>query len=97
MQRAMERISQDRTVIVVAHRLSTIIRADHIIVLDQGRVIEQGTHPELLERRGAYWKVYHSGGQLLPSLVHQTEEDRSVMTQVVVETQLATTDGGQSP
>jgi ATP-binding cassette subfamily B multidrug efflux pump len=49
---------RDRTSIVVAHRLSTIQRADQIIVLHHGEIREQGTHQELLAQRGLYWKLY---------------------------------------
>ncbi|MGC5204408.1 lipid ABC transporter permease/ATP-binding protein, partial [Klebsiella pneumoniae] len=48
VQAALKRLQQGRTTIVVAHRLSTIVDADQIIVLEQGRVAEQGTHAELL-------------------------------------------------
>ena len=60
IQRSLERIAKGRTVIVIAHRLSTIRNADHIIVLDQGRVVEQGTHDLLSGQEGLYsrlWKV----------------------------------------
>jgi len=46
-----------RTVVVVAHRLSTVRNADNIIVLDRGRIIEQGTHHELTEKRGEYYRL----------------------------------------
>jgi ATP-binding cassette, subfamily B, multidrug efflux pump len=58
IQRAIERVMRDRTSIVVAHRLSTIQNADRIIVLHHGEVREQGTHQELLIKRGLYWKLY---------------------------------------
>ena len=54
VQEALERLMQGRTTFVVAHRLSTIQRADRILVLDKGRVVEQGTHAQLLERKGLY-------------------------------------------
>jgi ATP-binding cassette subfamily B multidrug efflux pump len=58
IQQAIERVMRNRTSIVVAHRLSTIQRADQIIVLHHGEIREQGTHQELLTERGLYWKLY---------------------------------------
>jgi len=58
IQQAIERVMRDRTSIVVAHRLSTIQRADQIIVLHHGEIREQGTHQKLLAARGIYWKLY---------------------------------------
>lgn len=57
IQEAMERMAKDRTVIVIAHRLSTIRRADKVIVMEDGRLVEEGKHQELLARRGAYWEM----------------------------------------
>lgn len=58
IQEALETLSRDRTVIVVAHRLSTIERADQIIVLQEGQIVEQGTLPELLKREGLFTQMY---------------------------------------
>jgi ATP-binding cassette, subfamily B, multidrug efflux pump len=58
IQQAIERVMRNRTSIVVAHRLSTIQRADKIIVLHHGEIREQGTHQELLAQHGLYWKLY---------------------------------------
>lgn len=58
IQQAIERVMRNRTSIVVAHRLSTIQRANQIIVLHHGEIREQGTHQELLAKRGLYWKLY---------------------------------------
>ncbi|CAG7632555.1 ABC transporter ATP-binding protein [Paenibacillus allorhizosphaerae] len=59
VQEALEKLMKDRTTIVVAHRLSTIHNADLIAVVDQGRVIEQGTHAELIGKNGLYARLYH--------------------------------------
>ncbi|MBB4080026.1 subfamily B ATP-binding cassette protein MsbA [Lewinella aquimaris] len=57
VQEALQRLMQGRTALVIAHRLSTIQNADQIVVIDRGRIIERGTHGELLERGGAYRKL----------------------------------------
>lgn len=58
IQQATERITKGRTSIVIAHRLSTVQHADRILVLDKGRIIEQGNHQDLLAQNGAYRKLY---------------------------------------
>jgi ABC-type multidrug transport system fused ATPase/permease subunit len=57
MQQSFEKVREGRTTIVIAHRLSTIRNADEIVVLSEGRVVERGTHDELVARRGAYHKL----------------------------------------
>ncbi|MEX3504366.1 ABC transporter ATP-binding protein [Corynebacterium sp. LK2510] len=60
VQKAMNALRSERTSFVIAHRLSTIRDADTIIVMEDGRIVEQGSHAELLERRGAYWRMNQS-------------------------------------
>jgi subfamily B ATP-binding cassette protein MsbA len=58
VQQAIANLVRDRTTIVIAHRLSTVRRADVIVVMEAGRVIEMGTHTELLSKEGQYRKLY---------------------------------------
>jgi ATP-binding cassette subfamily B protein len=60
IQRAMNRLMEGRTTFVIAHRLSTIRDADTILVMERGSIVEQGSHEELLARRGAYYELYRS-------------------------------------
>ncbi|KAL2831414.1 P-loop containing nucleoside triphosphate hydrolase protein [Aspergillus cavernicola] len=60
VQEALDRAAEGRTTIMVAHRLSTVRRADQIVVLDHGRIVEQGSHEKLIERQGTYYRLYEA-------------------------------------
>ena len=58
IQQALEHIRGSRTIVVIANRLSTVQRADQIVVLDAGKIIERGTHESLREQKGAYQRLF---------------------------------------
>lgn len=60
VQKGIEALLRDRTSFVIAHRLSTIRKADRIFVIDQGNIMEEGSHQELMEKKGAYYELYQS-------------------------------------
>ncbi len=68
IQEALNRLMNGRTSFVIAHRLNTIQNADRILVMSQGRLIESGSHNELLERKGAYYELYNQGQSLSHAL-----------------------------
>ena len=60
IQKALDNLVEGRTTIAIAHRLSTLRKADRLVVMDRGRIVEVGPHDALMERRGAYWRLYEA-------------------------------------
>lgn len=60
IQQALRELMKDKTCFVIAHRLSTIQNADKILVVLQGDIVEQGTHQQLLQKKGVYAELYHA-------------------------------------
>ena len=85
IQDALEQVSQNRTTLVIAHRLSTIVSADNILVLDGGRLVEQGTHAELLAKAGLYASLWNRQ--------RQAERAREVLAEALAEEGQRITDG----
>ncbi|TMQ90980.1 ABC transporter ATP-binding protein [Actinomadura soli] len=86
VQEALWHLMRDRTAVVVAHRLSTVVRMDRLVVLDHGRVLEEGSHRELLQSKGPYARLWHhqSGGFLtdeaLPDTANTNHRDHESQT-----------------
>jgi ATP-binding cassette subfamily B protein len=82
IQDELDRVAKDRTTLVIAHRLSTIVNADNIIVLDKGRIVEQGRHAALIERGGLYasmWTRQREADKARERLAHALEEEAEVI------------------
>ncbi|MCB1441427.1 MAG: ABC transporter ATP-binding protein/permease [Methyloceanibacter sp.] len=78
IQDALEQVARDRTSLVIAHRLSTVVHADNIIVLENGRIVEQGRHTELLDKNGLYaslWARQREADEAREILAHAREEE----------------------
>ena len=78
IQDALERVARNRTTLVIAHRLSTVVHADNILVLDHGEIVEQGTHMELLSRGGLYaslWARQREAEEARERLAQASDED----------------------
>ncbi len=78
IQKALENIRGTRTIVIIAHRLSTVINADRIFFMEDGRILDQGTHPELLSRCDAYRALYEAESNLDQAFSKQNDEEKPV-------------------
>jgi ATP-binding cassette subfamily B protein len=81
IQDALDKIARNRTTLVIAHRLSTIVGADNILVLDVGRLVEQGTHAELMEKNGLYaslWNRQRQAEKAREELAQALEQEQAI-------------------
>ena len=85
IQKAFATLTKDRTVIMIAHRLSTVVGADKIIVLDNGKVSEEGTHTELVQANGLYSRMWKEYNQAVKWRITQAEPAESVSVQKEVQ------------
>lgn len=75
IQRALDNLVRGRTTIAIAHRLSTLRKADRLVVLDRGEKVEEGPHEQLMERRGAYWRLYEAQQRQAAADLDRIRED----------------------
>ncbi len=80
IQKALDNLVQGRTTIAIAHRLSTLQRADRLVVLDRGEIVEEGPHAELMARRGTYYRLYQAQAerQTAPSRTNESHGDEAI-------------------
>ena len=82
IQKALDNLVRGRTTIAIAHRLSTLRKADRLVVMDKGQKVEEGTHEDLIARRGAYWRLYEAQARQ-----EKAERERLLLDDAAADTQ----------